>query len=163
MGGYGSGRSGSRPVAEHSLAFPIRLLLPAVRALDDTRVISASNIVRWTVRDAEVASIGYRVEQDIVGRIVRLLYRYRDEPVDDPIRIVVTTPHFGGQRWWWQCSRCGRRVGVLYAPGVFWRCRTCYRITYTSSNESHQYDALFRSLGFDPAVAKLLERRYRRT
>lgn len=40
-----------------------------------------------------------------------------------------------GVRWWWLCPSCGRRAGVLYAPGFYWRCRHCWKISYTSSNQ----------------------------
>jgi hypothetical protein len=41
---------------------------------------------------------------------------------------------------------CGRRVGKLYLPpgGKYFGCRHCYNLTYTSSNESHEHDGLYR-------------------
>jgi hypothetical protein len=55
---------------------------------------------------------------------------------------------------------CGRRVGKLYLPpcGRYFGCRHCYRLTYTSCQESHKYDDLYRSMaasmGWDFGTAK---------
>ncbi len=76
---------------------------------------------------------------------------------------------FGGRRWWWICPLTkhgppgGRRVGKLYLPpdGPAFGCRQCYEVTYTSYQESHKYDRLWWSTGFDPEVGRLLEQRYR--
>ena len=48
------------------------------------------------------------------------------------LRFTTTPCRFGGRRWWFQCLRCGRRVGKLYQPpaaGEF-ACRLCYNLTY---------------------------------
>jgi hypothetical protein len=52
------------------------------------------------------------------------------------IRLAVTYPHFGGDRFWFICE-CSMRAGRLYLPPgkrVF-RCRDCYELTYRSSQE----------------------------
>jgi hypothetical protein len=33
------------------------------------------------------------------------------------IKLVATTPNFGGRRFWWQCPHCGRRVRKLFQTG----------------------------------------------
>ncbi len=161
MGGSGSGRPGWRPLAEQSLAFRIGRLKRALDMLDDPKLDSVGEGVQWTTSNGGrvVASIRYLVRRGAAGPLVELQYAYRGEEVRDLIPVVTTQPHYGGRRWWWICPRCGRRVGVLYAPGKLWRCRWCYRITYTSSNESRQYDRLARMIGADPALLKLLYRR----
>jgi hypothetical protein len=47
------------------------------------------------------------------------------------------------------------RVGKLYLPprGVYLGCRHCYEFTYESCQESHEYDKLWRHMGFEPGVA----------
>ncbi len=161
MGGYRSGRAGWRPVAEQSLAFRISRMREALQALDDPRAVRARGSVEWTDRGGYVASISYVAERAAYGLQVRLVYRYNGEPVDDAIRVTTTQPNYGGRRFWWLCPRCFRRVGVLFAPGSRWRCRTCHRITYTSSNESHSLDAMARMLGCDPAILKYMQERNR--
>jgi hypothetical protein len=52
---------------------------------------------------------------------------------------LTTTPcNYGGERYWFECPSCGRRVGVLYlAPGeVYFLCRRCNNLTYRSRNRS---------------------------
>jgi hypothetical protein len=46
---------------------------------------------------------------------------------------------------------CGRRVGKLYLPpgGLYYGCRHCYRLTYTSCNESHKFDSVYKLLAKD--------------
>lgn len=57
-----------------------------------------------------------------------------------------TRPTFGGLRWWFRCPikdsrgyRCENRVGKLYLPpgDVYFGCRECHRLTYTS-HQSHK-------------------------
>ena len=52
------------------------------------------------------------------------------------VRLAVTQPHFGGERFWFICE-CGRRVGRLYLPHeqTIFRCRQCYELTYRSAQE----------------------------
>lgn len=57
-------------------------------------------------------------------------------------------------------------MGKLYLPpgGRYFGCRCCYQLNYTSCQESHKYDSLYRhigeSTGFDIAtVRRALNRR----
>lgn len=68
--------------------------------------------------------------------------------IGEAITAVATRPNFGGQRWWFQCGGCGRRVRKLFLVtyrGGF-RCRRCNRLTYRSCQESHTMDAFTRRL-----------------
>jgi hypothetical protein len=75
-----------------------------------------------------------------------------EESASYRVGLTTTRPRFGGLRWWFVCPLvkndvpCGRRVGKLYLPpgGRYFGCRTCYDLTYTSCQESHKYDGLFR-------------------
>ena len=65
------------------------------------------------------------------------------------VHLTTTRPHFGGLRWWFLCPMtvngrpCKRRVGNLYlpTPARYFGCRHCHNLTYTSCQESHQFDA----------------------
>jgi len=104
----------------------------------------------WT--KAERGSAGYRIEHGTGGRLwFRLLYRVQDESVD--LRILlerVPYPVGGGLRWLFRCplvvdgQHCLRRCGKLWLPpgARYFGCRTCYQLTYTSSQENHQGEAL---------------------
>jgi hypothetical protein len=108
---------------------------------------------------------------------VRLSYAWvwtatgQQESAAYTVSLTTTRPHFGGLRWWFLCPLsvegrpCGRRVAKLYLPpaGRHFGCRHCYRLTYTSCQESHQFDGLYRrmalELGVDFAEARRALRR----
>jgi hypothetical protein len=55
--------------------------------------------------------------------------------------IVWTPCTLGGRRPWFRCEvsngrHCGRRVAILYGAGERFACRHCYRLAYTSQNET---------------------------
>ena len=118
------------------------------------------------MRGAEVvASIGYTVRPGGDRLILQLSYRWTragedGEDVELLIRLETTPLHFGGRRWWGICplvvngQACNRRVGKLYLPpgGRYFGCRQCYRLSYTSCQESHKYDGVFRALARDTGM-----------
>ena len=149
MGGYGSGRSGVRPVAEPSYALRIGLVAPHLSRLAPGGFLMGQSLAwRWPNGDIAVA-LRYTVSCADSGlRTVYLAYATRDRTVTDPIGVVnchaaapsprhSSCPSRGaaGRR----CPGCSRRVGVLYRPpgASYWRCRHCYQITYASSNQAH--------------------------
>ena len=81
---------------------------------------------------------------------VVLTYRYRVGGGDwESVRQVVTlawTPcHYGGERPWFWCAGCRRRVAVLCGEGKWFLCRHCYELPYTSQYET-RLDRLYRKL-----------------
>ena len=48
------------------------------------------------------------------------------------VRLLVTRPHFGGVRYWYECPRCKARRRKLYAPDDYpgLACRGCLRLVY---------------------------------
>lgn len=76
---------------------------------------------------------------------------------------IVSTPcNYGGQRWWFRCPACNRRCRILYlAPGsVYFACRICHDLTYTSQQEGrNRWSPLFDAMTKFPE----LERQYMRT
>ena len=123
----------------------------------------------------QTASISYEANTIGTPQYVRLSYTVTPqggEPqhYDYQVRLVTTQPHFGGLRWWFMCPlrvnghACGRRVSKLYLPpgGHYFGCRHCYRLTYTSSQDSRKPDHLARLLGVDPEVIRMLERHWAR-
>jgi hypothetical protein len=79
-----------------------------------------------------VASIG--IETETLER-VRLRYqvtiRSRTEARDYPVPITWTPCHLGGNRPWFLCPCCDRRVAKLYSSTLF-ACRHCLRLNYRS-------------------------------
>lgn len=54
------------------------------------------------------------------------------------VRVTRKRCHFGSWLWWYECPRCRRRCGVLYAPGCGNRtdldCRLCGGYKYESQD-----------------------------
>ena len=92
----------------------------------------------WSRGGEQTGSIRYRVEQE---RLV-LMYRHRfygDEWRDMEERVWFdrTPCNYGGERLWFLCPHCDRRVAVLYGAGVRFLCRHCYGLPYGSQNEAY--------------------------
>jgi len=93
-------------------------------------------LLAWSRRGEQTGFINYRMEAD---RMV-LNYRYRLnggdwEDVEQAISFDRTPCNYGGQRTWFLCPRCWRRVAVLYGAGKYFLCRHCYDLTYASQQE----------------------------
>ncbi len=63
------------------------------------------------------------------------------QPMQHEIALVVTHPNYGGQRWWFLCTGCGRRSRVLYLPlhgsSIIPECRQCLNLNYASQRQSY--------------------------
>ena len=85
--------------------------------------------------------------------------------VDLTLRLLTTRQHLGGERRWFACPKCGRRVGCVYAPLItepFW-CRRCHHLLYDSQfarrGDDISYANAFMRLD---RLGRRLERRERR-
>lgn len=178
MGGYGSGRWGY-----HTKADTVEdcLILDAAelsrRGRLQAQIITRGSL-HWTYASKKRCSIGYEIDtQDTTGW-VRLSYttKVRGEAVAMDYRqgLEAVPRHFGGVQWYFVCQLtnngryCGRRARKLYSPpgGRYFGCRRCYGLTYTSCQESHQRDGLWRLLaratGRDAAeIKRLIEGRHK--
>ena len=157
MGGYGSGRRGWRPkkdTVEDGLTLSASTLKETFN-----RGVPWSGIVYWTLGTKRTDSMSYAFLPYGEGGYLQLSYtttsaRGEKEDLNYQIDLARTPCHFGGQRWWFRCPLvvsgrlCDRRCGKLYLPpgGVYFGCRTCYDLTYTSCQESHKYDNMFKYL-----------------
>lgn len=156
MGGFGSGRWGfhsKKSTVEDGLILSAGVLKDVFR---NGRPHAGS--VYWSTGGKRVSSIGYEYyPEDEAGRL-RLRYTtkrgIKQVESDYWIRVVSTPCNFGGRRFWYTCplirngKPCGRRCGKLYCPGnaLYFGCRECYDLTYTSCQESHRFDTLFAHL-----------------
>jgi hypothetical protein len=113
----------------------------------------------WTRRDGDQPSI----QMNIGERAVVLIYTVRRGggaavDVRDTVLLERTPCARGGDRIWFRCPGCDRRVRALYlAPGAdFFRCRHCHRLAYGSQqvapDERHlmAIRTIQRRLGGDP-------------
>ena len=151
MGGSGSTRwnwYSKRWTAEDCLKLSIfdlrRLFGAAVFAERQPR----ASLILWSRRDGSIrSSIGY----DLIWKPTpQITLRYTpsgaSQAVVETIKLQSTPCHYGGERWWYTCPMCERRVGVLYyrqavlMRGGEWACRHCHDLTYTSTQEAHVLD-----------------------
>ncbi len=133
--------------------------------------------VTWTntATGEKVSSIGFDADTGRDSGSARLHYTrtHDDEAMDYRVNLTTTPLPWGGLRWWFVCPLtvngqfCGRRVGKLYLPpgGLYFGCRRCYDLTYTSCQESHKYDACLAAVGAPIGlsardVARLLSRKH---
>lgn len=141
MGGRGSGRriGWTKPYCEDYLQLDIRKIARAGR-LEPEQLFSW----QWTRRHGSSSNIIIRVyENDSVELIYNVKSDGEDSKhIEDCIDIEWTNCHYGGQRPWWVCPDCGRRVAVLYG-GEYFRCRKCYALAYACQSET-QHDRLLR-------------------
>ncbi len=147
MGGYGSGLSigeCSKYTVDESYSIDIDWM---------RRQKKYSGNITWSRAGRPTGKIGFR----FVGND-RLILSYtvtkhegEKNEVDDIFLLETTSPHFGGKRIWLSCPSCGRRVKTLHKPptGIYFRCRTCYNLTYQSCKESHKYDRMLSLVGQD--------------
>src|SRR5262249_1761474 len=103
-----------------------------------------------------LASLAYAAKISESGRRTLTLKFHHDALglTNQVIDLAVTSPFFGGLRYWFQCPirhdgrECGARIRVLYLPvgAALFGCRECHDLTYSTCRESHKFDRLFAGL-----------------
>lgn len=143
MGGWGSGRRGSRPTAELSCQIDIGLMIRTRRAIPRSCV---SGTLRWSYgRDDPAGSVSYECDMaDCFNSKLTLKYTCgsgdNKESVEQVIPLVFTEPNYGGKRWWMVCPYHAIRVGKLYLPigGDRFASGKAWRLGYQSQNVAHR-------------------------
>ncbi len=154
MGGRGSGRRssyGGKPETNDSMPLDIRKI-----ARSGLLIPSSSFGWQWTVNDRPVASIRIWVDRESLV----LSYRMKStgEVVEQRVQMHPTPCHLGGQRHWFTCPRCRKRVAVLYAPGRYFACRQCGGLGYATQKEgagdraATRADKLRKRLGWEAGI-----------
>ena len=137
---------------------------------------SMSKAFSWG-ENGELGSIGCFVNIWGDHPHVRFQYTQTDESTggrnsfDHRVGLIKTMCHFGGERFWFECSLykngnyCGRRVGVLYKDGDWFGCRHCHELTYNSRNINRKSPMhyLFNTLEIGLRIEKLASKTKRRT
>lgn len=161
MGGYGSGRKFGfvkRTVEDCCSIDATRwqregMFRPSVGPYRSPWVWSDPNSKQ------ELVCVGYKSDcSDTVGSVGLDYYVSCESdasPLEYTVRLTATKTPWGKLRWWFICplavkgGACGRRVRKLYLPrgGVYFGCRHCHNLTYTSCQESHKYDACLAAIG----------------
>ena len=132
MGGRGSGRQSSHSGKPETSDYkPL-----------DIRKISRKGLLvpgnsfswHWTVNNQQVAGISVRVDIDHC-LVLSSRMKSTDEVVEQRVQMQTSPCHLGGQRCWFTCPRCSKRVAVLYAPGRYFACRLCGGLGYPTQKE----------------------------
>ena len=154
MGGRGSGRRssyGGKPNTCDSMPLDIRKF-----ARKGLLVPGSSFSWEWTVNDRKVAGINIRM--DLQSMVLSYRIKSTDEVVEQRVQTQISPCHFGGQRHWFTCPRCSKRVAVLYAPGRYFACRQCGGLGYATQKEgagdraSSRADKLRKRLGWEAGI-----------
>jgi len=87
---------------------------------------------------------GFRANGQSVEWRETLYFPVRTERVVQTIALTRTPCHFGGERYWFECPKCSKRVAVLYLRDELFLCRHCHKISYRS--QSFSWTAFERAL-----------------
>lgn len=87
----------------------------------------------WTCGGEPSGDIRYQVNHEGLT----LTYRSRSygedwQDIKERISFSRSACNFGGERLWFLCPHCGRRVAVLYGADARFLCRHCYDLPYAT-------------------------------
>ncbi len=154
MGGYGSGGGGHalKYTVEDSLVLDLNFILRK----EHGGITPRTSMLRWLRNDELVSSLEYRIIDSLGRTILELAYKHNGESIRERIELFCTPQPYGNVRWWMRCpillgngKTCNRRCYKMYLPPgqKYFGCRTCMRLTYQSSKDSHKFDRLYAQLG----------------
>lgn len=129
MGGTGSGRwrkHKCKKLIEETLKVNLRSWIAQGQ-------IIPGNEFEWLWYDetgAAFAKIGVRVSSN--QKSLEIFYELGDESVTNYLQLGYTEHGFGGQRVWFICPHCDRRVADLYFAKRYFFCRHCSELGYVS-------------------------------
>src|SRR5215471_6951142 len=107
MGGYNSGRYGWRGVVEQRKRLHMRTfhrrgwLRPGL-----------SGILQWSSDGEPSGTVGYRTDHDALYLHYTVRADDEQEQVEQRIAIERLPCRYGGERHYWRCPRCSRRIEV---------------------------------------------------
>jgi len=100
--------------------------------------VTGSGWLSWECGGEPSGTIQYRVEPNNLV----LIYKFRRygedwQDMEETVWLERTPCNYGGERTWFLCPHCGRRVGVLYGADARFLCRHCYQLPYGSQQETY--------------------------
>jgi len=132
MGGYGSGRRYGycKPLVEDCMFIDIRQL-------------SRSGCMGTCQKYSLKWQNGSDIQVETTPEALKLLYNiFSDgeqlENVNIKVPLSWTPCNYGGNRPWFSCPSCGRRVAKLYLASRYFLCRHCNNLSYSSQREDKQ-------------------------
>lgn len=146
MGGIGSGdwcRWDSKATIEDGLKIDIFYL----RKQGVLKHSGATGNLSWSRDGKEQGVISFGVGTDrLVLMYSHSKYGGERQEVKETIMFDRTSCNYGGERVWFLCPECEKRVAVLYCASGRFLCRHCNNLPYTSQNETHM-DRMRRKAG----------------
>ncbi len=152
MGGPGSGRRGGRGLTDDLLRLDVRALQRAGALQPGWR-----GSWGWTWRSGRKADIWIEASESSIRLRYTNKHNGKSRDFDYKVWISRSTCNFGGNRAWFLCPSCGRRVAVLFGGSVY-ACRHCHRLAYESQRETagdraiRRADAIRRRLGWPAGI-----------
>jgi len=107
-----------------------------------------SGTLYWTIDGQRIGLVQYGVCLKLKSPYIVLQHNGNKTKISYSVFLSYTHPNFGGFRYWFNCPKCGKRVGKLYmAPGSkYFLCRQCQNLTYTSCRKSHSDDTIIKHM-----------------
>jgi len=150
MGGYGSNRWGGwytpKATVESSMTLSVRRIVgPIIPRKVWRERINWAGIILWSRNGKPSGSCSYTLVFEHDGPVLTVSYTVTVGGTAtherNPIKMVSTTCHYGGVRWWFACPTCKRRVGTVHlAPGARrFACRRCHDLTYAARQDRRRY------------------------
>ena len=133
MGGRGSGRRSSfcgKPETNDAMPLDIRKL-----ARSGVFVPGRSFSWPWLGNDRQVGASRIGVDRPRYRIVLAYRVKSTGELVEQRVHTQTSACHLGGERRWFTCPRCSKRVAVLYAPGKYFACRNCCGLGYATQKE----------------------------
>ncbi len=100
--------------------------------------LGAEGDIAWSCRGKKKGSILYKVE---LNHLVVMYHSRKGDNswqyVEERVAFDRTQCHYGGERLWFLCPKCQKRVAVLFGAGTHFLCRHCYHLPYSSQLESY--------------------------
>lgn len=133
MGGIGSGNRWSKQTTvEEARRIDIRYMKK-----QGMLVAGRGGSFNWKCGGDPGGNVSFQCHHDYL----QLDYCYRVyggdwQPIEQCIYFDRTPCNYGGERLWFLCPRCSRRVGLLCCDGPLFLCRQCYQLPYASQHES---------------------------
>ena len=154
MGGFGSGRPGTRIKTEDCWSLDVNWL-----HREDCLVPGYQGRLRWS------QGVGIKLQCDSTDELV-LSYQLRcpesaPKAIEVPVPLTWSPCRHGGTRPYFLCPgerngrSCWQRVVKLYLSGGHFRCRDCHGLCYASQSEARHYRLIRRR---DKLLASLTPR-----
>lgn len=141
MGGTGSGsylRTSAKQTVESYCTLDINWFNKQGMLVSGLR---ANTTMSWTRGGSKCAEIG----ASSVRKRITLSYSANKTPIKYDIKVVYSECHLGGERPWFLCPCCSKRVGKLYLRDMYFYCRGCHNLSYYTRNQSEPFRLLEKS------------------